>query len=188
MALTSPEMTIITDDMAGPSNAALATAIANVDPQTVIDYYAGLSATKVWDNAAPVDAVRGALLWDRFTPKDAPDGTQLWENRSHVCALKIRLLMAMLQTTTGAVPGHLQGFRDGLKDACAAIPSNTNGTTQNGGWTTAGTPVQEALKRLGTRLEVLLSNAVDGAFVSSRYNYTLSRDEAIATIRVLNPA
>jgi hypothetical protein len=188
-------MTTLTADMAGPSNAALATAIANVDPDTVQRYYAETSVTKVWDNAAQVSAVRGAIIWNRFTPADAvPTDTALnvaiWQARSLSCQGKQFNLQLML---TGGrpeegLPAHLQGFRDGVKDACASIPSSTGGANQNGGWTTAGTPVQAALQRFGTRLEVLFGTVADGQIVSTRYNYGLSRDEAIAAIRVLNPA
>lgn len=199
MPLTSAECSTIKADLTGASAAAFAAFVAAApsgDAGTdVANFYnaTAAGAAKVWREDAPVDAVRGAILWNRFTPSDAvpSDLTQLdilgqlarWQARSLACQGKQFNLQLMLSgTASGTVPGHLKGFRDGLQDACASIPSGTGGATQNGGWTTTGTPVQEALKRAGTRLELLLSTTDGTAQVSSRYNYGVTRDDGQAIL------
>lgn len=187
MALTSAELTTLKADMAGASAAAIAAIPPSALPEALADYYNATAngAAKVWREDAPVDAVRGAVLWNRFTPADAvPTDTALnvaiWQARSLACQGKQFNLQLMLSgTASGTVPGHLIGFRNGMSDACAAIPSGTNGATQNGGWTTSGNPVQVALQRAGTRLELVFSTTDGTAQLSTRYGYTMTRDDAI---------
>lgn len=194
MPLTQAEYSTINADLVGPSAAAFAAFVAAQGGgdagADVANFYnaPAAGAGKVWREDAPVDAVRGAILWNRFTPADAvPTNTALdvaiWQARSLACQGKQFNLQLMLSgTASGTVPGHLKGFRDGLQDACAAIPSGAAGATQNGGWATSGTPVQEALKRVGTRLELLLSVTDGSAQLSSRYNYGVTRDDGIAIL------
>lgn len=187
MPLTSAELVTLKADMAGASAAAIAAIPATALPEALADYYNATAngAAKVWREDAPVDAVRGAVLWNRFTPADSvPTDTALnvaiWQARSLACQGKQFNLQLMLSgTASGTVPGHLPGFRTGLQDACATIPSAAGGATQNGGWTTSGTPVQEALKRPGTRLELVFSTTDGTAQLTTKYNYTMTRDDAI---------
>ena len=186
--LTPAEIVILKADMAGASAAALAawiTAHPGGDAEAVASFYNSehTTPTKVWREDASVEAVRGALLWNRFTPADTVPtldllSNSIWQSRSLACQGKQFNLQLMLGNG-GTLPAHLQGFRDGIKDACAAIPSGVAGVAQNGGWLSTGLPVQVAMQRNIRRVELVFSTVVDAAQLSTKYNYVLDRDDGL---------
>ena len=185
--LTATQLVLVQTDIFGASNAALVGFIALNDTANIAEYYNGPHPTlKVWREDASVEAVRGALLWNRFTPGDTVPtldllSNSIWQSRSLACQGKQFNLQLMLGNG-GTLPAHLQGFRDGIKDACAAIPSGTAGVAQNGGWLSAGLPVQVAMQRPITRVENLFATTVDGAQITTIYGVRITAQEILPLI------
>lgn len=178
MTIYAGQGAILKADMLGPSNAALQTWIVGNDWHSIAAWYnASANTTYVWMPDAPRAGVYGAINWKNMTVSETPpsgatsvtDGTlDNYKARCLQCQGFQISLQTMLAPGLTTLPGDQANFRQGLQDALTNVPSGTGGATQNAGWSA----VQNALKRYGSRLEVLFSVVDGNANKSSAYNQT----------------
>ena len=174
--MTPEQKTILQADIIAKSAAGqpLETLVAIGDWQNVAAYYNADSATNVWMPDASRDNVFGAVQWKKLTVSDAPptgaasitDGSAAnYTNRVLQCQGFQMNLQVMLPPGATTLPGDQLEYRQGLQDALSAVPSGPAGATQNAGWAA----VQNALRRPGTRFEILFSAVAGNANKSTAY-------------------
>lgn len=161
-------------------NALPATDDANIE---IALWYNGLvnPIYLVWNQAAAIKSIRGAVDLSKYTPSDAPpaatgnaQGTNdalLYNNRALMCQLKQANAVFLIQGE-GSVDCAPAQFRASFNDCMTAIPSGAGGNNQNAGWGTAAAPgaVRLAMQRSATNVEKLFS--VQAAGSSSAGNDT----------------
>ena len=175
MSLTPAQLLTLKSDMLGASNATLAPLIAANDTSLIAAYYAGQHpSTRVWREDCTPAQVHAVIVWANLTPVDNADGTALYTNRTQICLIKQANLQMMLTPGGGAfLPAAVQTYRDGMQDALTGIPSAVGGTKQGAGFNA----VENAMRRLGSRLEVLFSVVQGNASKTDVYGYLVTPNE-----------
>jgi hypothetical protein len=175
MSLTAAQLTALAADIAANS----ATVSVDGGPQTAISAVPhsldASFAVAAWYNLAaspnffgnyrsvPLSILRGAITWAKLTSNAAMPATPstdtaklTWINQCMALQTSLQLLLGTAgQGVFDATP-HSQW--QGLKDSLSAVPSKSDGTTQDAGWAA----VQVILCRLGTNAEKLFADVTNG--------------------------
>lgn len=135
----------------------------------------------VWNQAAQIKSIRGAVDLSKYTPSDAPpaasgnaQGTNdalLYNNRALLCQLKQANAVFLIQGE-GSVDCAPSQFRASFNDCMTQVPSGASGANQNAGWGTSVAPgaVRLAMQRSATNAEKLFS--VQGSGTAAAGNDT----------------
>lgn len=179
--LTTPQKQAIKADIAANVNTVLINGIATqiklvpVSPdnaQQVANWYNLQASPSFFGNYAtvPVVTIKKAIAWKKLTSAAAipaitgVNGTDQvamlhYQNLQESCqALVLNIQTLLGLSSDGVFDATDTQLRQGLQDATSAVPSKSDGTTQDAGWTAA----QQVICRLVTNAEKLLATPSPG--------------------------
>lgn len=115
----------------------------------------------VWQSRVSTDLVWGLVTLKNYTPADEPPSSPstdlTYSNRAFQCQLKQVNLQLILETRSGILITAKSNVRQALNDCLTSLPSGTNGTLLDAGWS-GGNGVRQGIQRSATVAEKVLAS------------------------------